>query len=74
MPEKPAGERTEQATPRRKRKTRQKGQVAQSQELPSVITLATLLLVCIAFGPKVVDWFRFQITQRVSGFILLPLL
>lgn len=66
MPEKPAGERTEKPTQRRKRKTRQKGQVAQSQELPSVISLATLLLVCIALGPKVFDWFRIQISQGMS--------
>ena len=40
MADRPAGERTEKPTSRRIRKTRQKGQVAQSQELPSVITLA----------------------------------
>jgi len=63
MPEKPAGERTEKPTSRRKRKTRQKGQVAQSQELPSIISLATLLLICIALGPKLMQWFKQLISQ-----------
>ncbi|MHC4763452.1 MAG: EscU/YscU/HrcU family type III secretion system export apparatus switch protein, partial [Planctomycetota bacterium] len=34
MAEKPAAEKTEQPTPKRLRKAREKGQVAQSQELP----------------------------------------
>ncbi|MCF7955423.1 MAG: flagellar biosynthesis protein FlhB [Phycisphaerae bacterium] len=66
MAEKPAGERTEKASPRRIRKTRQKGQVPHSQELPSVLSLATLLVVCMAMGPKVFAWFRMQITESMS--------
>lgn len=66
MAEKPAGERTEQPSSRRIRKTRQKGQVPHSQELPSVMSLATLLVVCMVMGPKVFAWFRTQITESMS--------
>jgi len=63
MAEKPAGERTEQPSARRLRKARQKGQVPSSQELPSILSLATLLVVCMAMGPRVFQWFRTSITQ-----------
>lgn len=66
MPEKPAGERTEKPTPRRIRKSRQKGQVPQSQELPSVLSLVTLLVMCIAVGPKLFGWFRIQLIESLS--------
>ena len=35
MPDKPASDRTEEPTPRKRQKAREKGQVAQSQELPA---------------------------------------
>ncbi|MBW8014769.1 MAG: flagellar biosynthesis protein FlhB [Planctomycetes bacterium] len=66
MAEKPAGERTEKPSPRRIRKTRKKGKVPQSQELPSVISLATLLVVCTVMGPKVFRWFRTQISESMA--------
>ena len=66
MADKPAGERTEKPSSRRIRKTRQKGEVPHSQELPSVISLATLLAVCIVMGPKVFEWFRLQIAESMS--------
>ncbi len=66
MADKPAGERTEKPSPRRIRKTRQKGEVPHSQELPSVISLATLLVVCMVTGPKVFGWYKTQITESMS--------
>ena len=48
MPEQTASEKTEQPTARKLRKARQKGQVAQSQELPAAFTLfALLLMLCL---------------------------
>ena len=43
MPESSGQERTEKATPKRRRDARKKGQVAQSRELPSVMILMTAL-------------------------------
>jgi len=43
MPETGGQERTEKATPKRRRDARKKGQVAQSRELPSVMILMTAL-------------------------------
>jgi flagellar biosynthetic protein FlhB len=66
MPEKPAGERSEKPSSRRIRKTRQKGEVPHSQELPSIISLVTLLAVSIMMGPKVFGWYKIQITESMS--------
>jgi flagellar biosynthetic protein FlhB len=43
MPETGGQERTEKATPKRRRDARKKGQVAQSRELSSVMILMTAL-------------------------------
>lgn len=66
MAEKPAGERTEKPSSRRIRKTRQKGQVPHSQELPSVLSLTTFLIVCMVMGPRVFSWFKAEITESVA--------
>ena len=66
MPEKPAGERTEKPSSRRIRKTRQKGEVPHSQELPSIISLVTLLAVSIMMGPKLFGWYKVQITESMA--------
>ena len=51
-----AGEKTEKPTTRRLKKSRQQGQVAQSQELPAVASLLVLLLVLMMYGPDVLQW------------------
>ena len=45
MPEKPAAERTEQPTQKKLEKARKKGQVPQSQELTSIVTLLALIVI-----------------------------
>jgi len=67
MPDQPAAERTEQPTPRRLRKAREKGQVPQSQELTSVATLVTLTLMLALLAPTLLQWFLVKIRQGLSG-------
>jgi len=67
MPEKPAAERTEQPTRKKLEKAKSKGQVPQSQELPSVATLAVLTLTLALFGPHLHGWFVTQMTQGMSS-------
>jgi len=67
MADKPAGERTEKPTPRRLRKARQDGQVAQSQELPSVATLVALVLAFVIAGGGLFNWFRQIIREGCSS-------
>ena len=43
MPESAGQERTEKATPKRRKQARKKGQVAQSREISSVLILMTAL-------------------------------
>jgi flagellar biosynthesis protein FlhB len=50
MAEESSGERTEQATPRRRDEARKKGQIARSREIPSVMVLMTGLLVLFLSG------------------------
>jgi flagellar biosynthetic protein FlhB len=66
MAEKPAAEKTEQPTPRRLNKARQKGQVPQSQELPSVATLMMLLIVLSLLAPDLMQWLTMQMRQGMS--------
>lgn len=56
MAESPTGqERTEAATPRKRGKARDKGQVAKSTEVNSVVVLAVGLAALAAFGPGMVE-------------------
>ena len=57
MADKPASEKTEQATPERLRKAREKGQVAQSQEVPSAIITGGVLLILALNAPAMLGWF-----------------
>jgi flagellar biosynthetic protein FlhB len=66
MPEKPASERTEEATPERLRKARQEGQVPQSQEVPSALMIGALLLALGMFGSETIDWLTRQVRDGVS--------
>ncbi len=60
MAEKPAAERTEQPTPRKLKKAKDKGQVPQSQELTSTVTLIVLIAMTAISGPSLFNWFKNQ--------------
>ncbi|MHC4691754.1 MAG: flagellar biosynthesis protein FlhB [Planctomycetota bacterium] len=64
MPEKPAAERTEQPTPKKLERARKKGQVPQSQELTSMVTLLALILILALLAPTFLKW---SITQVRGG-------
>jgi len=61
MPEQPVAEKTEQPTPRRLQKAKQKGQVPQSQELASAATLIALVLMLAFLAPSLLQWFIVKI-------------
>ena len=65
MPEQ-AAERTEQPTARRLSKAKSKGQVPQSQELTSTVTLLVLMAMIALLAPKLLQWFMLQIRQGMS--------
>jgi len=67
MPEQPATEKTEQPTPRRLQKAREKGQVPQSQELASTVTLCMLVLMVAFLAPSLLQWFTVKIKLGLSG-------
>jgi flagellar biosynthetic protein FlhB len=67
MPDKPAAERTEQPTPRRLQKAREGGQIPQSQELATAVTLAALLLTLGLLGPHLFQWCRLRVEAGLSS-------
>lgn len=67
MAEKPAAERTELPTARRRREARQEGQVPQSQELAAAITLMTLLFTLTLMAPGLLHWFQSEVKLGFSG-------
>ncbi len=67
MAEKPAAERTEQPTPRKLKKAREKGQVCQSQDLMSAVTLMVLILSVAFLAPNLLQWFKSNVESGVSG-------
>ncbi len=67
MAEKPAAEKTEQPTPRRLKKAKEKGQVAQSQELPAAVSIVVLVIVLALSAPALLQWFIIQMKQGMSG-------
>jgi flagellar biosynthetic protein FlhB len=66
MAEQPAAERTEQPTPKRLEKAKEKGQVPQSQELASTLTLITLVMMVALLAPWLMRWFFIQMRQGMS--------
>ncbi len=67
MADKPVAEKTEQPTPKRLRKAREKGQVAQSQELPAAVSIVVLVMVLALSAPALLQWFIMQMKQGMSG-------
>jgi flagellar biosynthetic protein FlhB len=65
MPEQ-AAERTEQPTSRRLSKAKGKGQVPQSQELVSIVTLLVLVAAITFLAPNLLQWFMVQIRQGMT--------
>jgi len=66
MADKPASERTEKPTPERLKKARQEGQVAQSQEVPSALTLGLLLVTLVLTSGWLYGWFCGQMHDGLS--------
>ena len=66
MAEKPAAEKTEQPTQKRLEKAREKGQVAQSQELPAVVCVASLVLVLAMTAPSLLQSMIAQMREGLS--------
>ncbi len=66
MPDKPASEKTEQPTPRRLQKAREEGQVAQSQELPSTLSIAALVIALAIGAPALCNWFMVLMKEGFS--------
>jgi flagellar biosynthetic protein FlhB len=67
MAERPAAEKTEQPTPRRLQKAKEKGQVAYSEELPAVSSIIVLIIVLLLSAPSLLKWFMVQMAQGLSG-------
>jgi flagellar biosynthetic protein FlhB len=65
LAENSGSEKTEQPTYRRLQKAREEGQVPQSEELPSVTAILSLMLVLFIFGPSMKQWF---VQQMKMGF------
>ena len=66
MPEKPATEKTEQPTPRKLKKAREKGQIPQSQELPAAVSIVVLVMILAFLGSNLLQWFAVQMKQGMS--------
>jgi flagellar biosynthetic protein FlhB len=67
MAEKPASEKTEQPTQKRLDKTREKGQVAQSQELGNVVAIVVLVLILTVTSKDLMSWFSRQVEAGATG-------
>ncbi len=67
MAEKPVAEKTEQPTPKRLTKAKEKGQTAQSQELPAAVSIVVLVMVLSVLAPSLLQWFIVQMKQGMSG-------
>ena len=65
MADKPVAEKTEQPTPKRLRKAKEKGQAAQSQELPAAVSIVMLVMVLALSAPALLQWFIMQMKQEI---------
>ncbi len=67
MADKPASEKTEEPTQKRLNKTREKGQVAQSQEVGNAVAILVLILILAATSKDLVSWLSQQIEAGMYG-------
>ncbi len=67
MPEKPSQEKTEQPTPERLRKAREKGSIPQSREVASALVLVAMLVVLALIAG---DLYEFFVSQAREGLAL----
>ncbi|MFT5871347.1 MAG: flagellar biosynthetic protein FliR/FlhB [Clostridium sp.] len=66
-----SGEKTEDATPKKKSDSKKKGQVAKSKELSSTITLLTVTLLLIMLGSYVLDSLKRTVSLFLSNYLIL---
>lgn len=66
MADKPAAEKTEQPTAKKLSKAREQGQVPQSQELMSAVSIVVLITMVALSAPKLMQWFIMQMRQGMS--------
>lgn len=71
MAEQPAAEKTEQPTPKKLQKAKEKGQLPQSQEMLSVASLIVLVGGLVFMAPGLLQWFKIQMRQGCSGNFLI---
>ncbi len=64
---KPAADKTEQPTPRRIRKAREEGQVPQSEEFNSVVTLVVMVAAVALMGPHLLNWTTGELRHGFSA-------
>jgi flagellar biosynthetic protein FlhB len=67
MADKPAAEKTEQPTPKKLSKAKEKGQVPQSQEVASVATLSVLVAAVALSGPSLLGWLTETMKDGISS-------
>lgn len=66
MADKPAAEKTEQPTLKKLSKAREQGQVPQSQELMSAVSILVLVTMVAFLAPGLMQWFIMQMRQGMS--------
>lgn len=66
MADKPAADRTEQPTPKRISKAREKGKVAQSKELASAVSIFVLLMSTFLMAGPMNQWFTKHLVEALS--------
>ena len=62
-----SGEKSQEATPHRKRQAREKGQVATSQDLTSAAVLVAALVVIMMFGGAVIEFAGTYMRRQLAG-------
>lgn len=66
MPDQPAGEKTEEATPERLRKAKEEGKLPESKEVGSALMLTALLIVLFLTAGGMYDWLVNIVRRSVS--------
>lgn len=66
------GDKSQEPTPHRRQEAREKGQMAQSQDLTSAILLIATSAILLALGPSIVDLFLSVTSRSIGGFTTEP--